>query len=59
MKKNKHDEIVWLEESKFSSIEILTSKTLIDSNSSHDEFLLLNIALKEFYNKKEEFKNSN
>ena len=58
MKKNKHDKIACLEESKFSSIEILTSKTLIDSNSSHDEFLLLNITLKEFYIKKEEFKKS-
>ena len=45
-KKRKHD-------------EVLISQALIDSNISHDEFVLINNALKEFYDVKEEFKNSN
>ena len=45
--------------SKLNSIEALTSKILIDSNISHDEFFSINNALKEFYDIKEEFQNSN
>ena len=40
--KNKHDEIVLLAKSILNSIEILVSKALIDSNISHDEFVLIN-----------------
>ena len=58
-KKKKHDKIVLLAKSKLNSIEVLISKALIDSNISHDEFILINNALKEFYDTKEEIKNSN
>ena len=40
-------------------MEVLISKALIDSNISHDEFVLMNNALKEFYDMKEEIKNFN
>ena len=42
-----------------SSMEVLISKALIDSDISCDEFILINIMLKEFYDMKEEMKNSN
>ena len=58
-KRKKHDKIVLLAKSKLSSIEVLISKALIDSIISHDEFVLLNTVLKEFYDMKEEIKNSN
>ena len=48
-----------LEKSKLNSIEALISKTLIDSNISHNEFVLINNVLKKFYDIKEEIKNSN
>ena len=58
-KKKKHDKIVLLAKSKLNSIEVLISKTLIDSNISHDEFVLINNLLKEYDDMKEEIKNSN
>ena len=48
-KEKKHDKIVLLAK----------SKALTDSNISHDEFVLINNVLKEFYDMKEEIKNSN
>ena len=57
--KKKHDKIISLAKSKFNSIEVLISKTLIDSNISHDELVLISNVLKEFYDMKEEIKNSN
>ena len=48
-----------LVKSKLSSIEVLISKALINSNISHNEFVLINNALKEFYDMKEEIKISN
>ena len=48
-----------LAKSKVNSAEVLISKTLIDSNISHDEFVLRNNVLEEFYDMKEEIKNSN
>ena len=39
-KKKKHDKIVLLVKSKFNKIEVLISKTLIDSVISHDEFVV-------------------
>ena len=57
--KNTHDKIVLLEISKLNSIEVLISKALVDSNISHDESALINNVLKEFYDMKEETKNSN
>ena len=51
LKKNekKHDKIVLLAK----------SKALTDSNISHDEFVLINNVLKEFYDMKKEIKSSN
>ena len=56
-KKKKHDKIVLLAKSKLNSIEVLISKALIDSNISHDEFVLINNVLKESEKMKEEIKN--
>ena len=53
-KKKKHDKIVLIAKSKLNSIEVLISKTLIDSNITHNEFILINNMLKEFYDVKEE-----
>ena len=50
--------MVLLTKSKLNSIEVLISKALIDSDISHDEFVLINNALNEFYDMKKEFKNS-
>ena len=47
-KKNKHDQIVLPGKSKSNGIEVLIYKTLIDSDSSHDEFPLINNVLTEF-----------
>ena len=58
-KKKKHDKIVLLAKSKLNSIVALISKALIDSNIGHYEFVLINNVLKEFYDMKEEIKNSN
>ena len=58
-KKKKHDKIVLLAKSKLNSIEVLISKALIDSNISHDEFVLINNVLKKFYDMNEEVKSSN
>ena len=57
--KKKHDKIVLLAKSKLNSIELLIFKALINSNISHDEFVLINNVLKELYDTKEEIKNSN
>ena len=53
--KNKHDHIKLLAKSNLNSIEVWISKALIDSNISHDKFLLMNNVLK--YDMKEEIKN--
>ena len=60
-KKNekKHDKIISLAKSKLIIIEVLISKALIDSNVSHDEFVLVNNMLKEFYDMKEENETEN
>ena len=58
-KKKKHDKIVLIAKSKLNSIEVLISKALIDSSVYHDEFVLINYVLKEFYYVKEKIKNSN
>ena len=57
MKKKKYDKKVLLAKSKLNSIEVLISKTLIDSNISHDEFVSLNNLLKELDNMREEIRN--
>ena len=53
-KRKNHDKI-----SQLGRIEVLISTDLIDSNISHDEFVLINNVLKEFYDKKVEIKKSN
>ena len=58
MKKKKYDKMGLLAKSKLNSIQVLISKPLIDSNISHNEFVLIDV-LKEFYDMKEEIKNSN
>ena len=55
-KKKKHDKIVLISISKLNSTEVLISKALIDSDISHDEFVLMNNVLKEFYDMEEEIK---
>ena len=47
-----------LVDSNISHDEILISKALVDSNISHDEFVLISKVMKEFYDMKEEIKNS-
>ena len=46
-----------LAKSKLNRIEVLISKALIDSNTSHDEFVLINNMLKGYEEMKEEIKN--
>ena len=55
-KNKKHDKIVLLAKSKLNSIRVLISKTLINSNINHDEFVLINNVLKEYDNMKKEIK---
>ena len=57
-KKKKHDEIVLLEKAKLNAIEVLISKSLIDSFMAHGEFVSVNNALREYNELKEEIKNS-
>ena len=56
-KKKKHEKIVLLAKDKLNSMEVLIFKALINSNISHDEFVLINNLLKEYDNMKEEIKN--
>ena len=56
-KKKKHDKIVLLAKTKSITIEVLISKTLIDLNISHDEFILVIGVLKECSNMNEELDN--
>ena len=58
-KKKKHDKIVSLTKSNLNSIEVLTSKALVDSNISLEEFVLINNMLKESERIKEWINNSN
>ena len=58
-KRKKHDKIVFLTKSELNNIEVLISRALIDSNISHNEFVLMKHVLKEFYDIKEEIENSN
>ena len=57
IQKKKHDKTVLLAKSKLNRIEVLISKALIDSNTSHDEFVLINNMLKGYEEMKEEIKN--
>ena len=48
-----------LAKSKLNKIKVLISKAIIELVFSHDEFVLINNALKEYEEMKEEIKNSN
>ena len=56
-KKKKHDKTVFLVKFKSNKIDVLISKALINSNISHDVFVLKNNVLKEYDEMKEEIKN--
>ena len=55
-KKKKHDKIVLLAKPRLNSIEVLISKALMDSNISHEGFVLINNVLKEYDHMKKEIK---
>ena len=54
MKKKTHHKIVLLAKPKLNSIKALISMALINSNTSHDKFVLINNMLKEYNDMKEE-----
>ena len=56
-KKKNHDKTVLFSKSKLNSAEALISNVLVDSDISYDEFVLINNALKEYTELKEEIKN--
>lgn len=56
IKEKKYDEIVLLEKTKLDIIEVLISKTLIDSNLS-DDCISVNDIIEEFNDMKEAIKN--
>ena len=58
-RKKKHDKILSLAKSKLNSVQILISKALIDSNTTHNEFVFKDNVPKEFDDMKEEIKNFN
>ena len=58
-RKKKHDKILSLAKSKLNSVQILISKALIDSNTTHNEFVFKNNVPKQFDDMKEEIKNFN
>ena len=55
-RKKKHDKIVFLAKYKLKKIKVLTSKTLIDSVISPDQFVLINDVLKKYNEMKEQIK---
>ena len=56
--REKHDKIVFLAKIELDAIKFLIFKGLTESYSNHDEFALVNNALKEYNYIKEEFKDS-
>ena len=54
--KKKLDKIVLLGKGNLNAIEVLFSKTLIDSYISHDKFVSVNNVLREYYKMREEIK---
>ena len=54
--KKKNDKIILLAKSKLNGVDALISKVLIDSNISHNEFVLINNFLKGYDEMKEEIK---
>ena len=57
-KKKKHDKIVLLGNVKLNAIEVLISKSSLDSYIIHGEFVSINNVLREYYEMKEEIKNT-
>ena len=57
-KKKKHGKTVFLAKATLNTIEVLTSKALIDSIINHDEFVSLNNMLMKCDYMKKEIKNS-
>ena len=55
-KKKKLDKIVLLAKGNLNAIEVLFSKTLIDSYISHNKFVSVNNVLREYYKMREEIK---
>ena len=53
----KHDEIVQLGKTSLDSIEVLISRTFIDSYINYEEFVAVNNALREYNEMKKEIKN--
>ena len=45
-KEKKHSNVVVLAKSKLNIKEVVISKALVDSNTSHDEFAVTNVGLK-------------
>ena len=56
-KKKKHDKTVSLVKSKLNRVEVLISKSLINSNINHDEFVSINNVVKEYKEIQEEIRN--
>ena len=56
---NYNEHFVLLTKSKLNGIEFLIAKTLISSNVSHDEGVLINNVLNKYEKMKEEVKNWN
>ena len=56
-KKKKHNKIKLLGKDNLNTIESLFFKALIDPYIGHDEFVLVNNVLREYYEIKEEMKN--
>ena len=58
-KKKSHEKILSLSKFKSNRVEALISRALINSNISHNDFVLIKVVPKEFDDMKEEIKNSN
>ena len=56
---NKKKKIVLFTKFKLKNIQVLIAKALIDSNISHEEFVLIINVLKEYEEMKQEIKSSN
>ena len=56
-RKRSINKIVLIAKSKLNSTEFLICKALVDSDISHDEFILINNVLKKYDEMKEEIKN--
>ena len=55
-KKKKYENVVLSAKPKLNSIEVLISKALINLVISHDDFILINLALKKYNEMKEKIK---